>query len=341
MKPTAKTGMLLGKFMPPHLGHVYLGDFAKNFVEDLTIVVGTIAAEPISGKLRFEWMRSLFPGVRVVHLDEELPQEPSQHPDFWALWTDALTRILPHPPEVVFASESYGHKLAEVLGARFVPVDPGRRIRQVSGTAVRNDPFTNWDLIPPPVRASYARRVCIFGPESTGKSTLTQLLGDHFQTVAVSEYARTLLEEKGGELHENDLPDIARGQIASEEALAPYANKILFTDTDALTTSIWSDFLYHRTDPWIRAEAAQREYDLYLLTDVDVPWVGDCVRYLPNNRTDFLAKCEEALISRNRPYIKLSGSWDERFRAAVAACGALLASPSLSARAAKAFANKT
>lgn len=320
MSLPAKTGMLLGKFMPPHLGHVYLADFALHFVSDLTIVVGTLDREPIPGKLRYQWMRSLFPDARVLHLDEDLPQEPTEHPDFWRIWTDTLLRILPCKPDVVFASESYGHKLAEVLGARYIPADPARSIRKISGTAVRNDPYGNWDLLPPPVRAWYARRVCIFGPESTGKSTLTLRLADQFGTVAVPEFARTLLESKGGKLDEADLIDIARGQIASEDALAPYANKILFADTDALTTCIWSDFLFHRTDEWITEQAKKRSYDLYLLTDADVPWVEDPVRYLPNDRLNFMEKCEAALVSGNRPYVKLSGSWDERFRKAVAAC---------------------
>ncbi len=327
MTRSYRTGMLLGKFLPPHLGHVYLADFARRFVDDLTIVVGSLSSEPIPGKLRFAWMQSLFPHVRVVHLDEELPQEPAEHPDFWNIWRNALTAILPHSPDVVFASESYGHKLAEVLGARFIPVDPGRHIRSVSGTAVRGNPFEFWDLIPPPVRAWYVRRVCIFGPESTGKSTLTRNLAAHFETLAIPEYARTLLESKGGHLDEADLPDIARGQIASEDSLAPSANKILFADTDALSTTIWSDFLYHRTDPWLQTEAERRDYDLYLLTDADVPWVRDSVRYLPDDRTNFFRKCEEALQARGRRYIKVSGSWDQRFETAVRACSELMTEP--------------
>lgn len=311
--------MLLGKFLPPHYGHVYLGDFARHFVKDLTIVVGTLQREPIPGALRFEWMKQLFPGVNVVHLDEELPQAPSEHPDFWRLWQDALQRILPCRPDVVFASEPYGQKLSEVLGGRFMPVNPARSIRRVSGTAVREDPFKHWDLIPPPVRAYYAKRVCIFGPESTGKSTLAQNLATHFQTLTVPEYARTLLEWREGKLHEADLPDIARGQAASEDALAPYTNRILFADTDPLATCVWSEFLYGRTDPTITALARSRHADLYLLTDVDVPWMPDLVRYLPEDRTNFLDRCEQALIREGRRYVKISGTWAERFERAVKA----------------------
>src|SRR5687768_9683832 len=79
----AGSGMLLGKFMPPHLGHVYLCEFARSYVRDLTIIVGTLPSEPIPGELRYAWMKELFPDVRVVHLAEELPQYPHEHPDFW------------------------------------------------------------------------------------------------------------------------------------------------------------------------------------------------------------------------------------------------------------------
>lgn len=69
-------GMVLGKFMPPHAGHVYLCEFARRWVDELTIVVGSTAAEPIPGAQRVAWMRELFPFDRVVHLANENPQRP-------------------------------------------------------------------------------------------------------------------------------------------------------------------------------------------------------------------------------------------------------------------------
>ncbi len=321
-RPT--TGMVLGKFMPPHLGHVYLVEFARNYVAQLTVVVGTLRAEPIPGELRFRWMRELFPDVNVVHLTDENPQEPKEHPDFWRIWHDSLMRVLPGRPDFVFASEDYGWKLAEVLSARFVPVDRARGVMPVSGTAVRRDPLGNWQYLPRCVRPYFVKRVCVFGPESTGKSTLTQQLAEHFQTVAVPEYARTLQEAQNNDLSPDDIPRIARGQIASEEALARAANRVLICDTDVLTTTIWSDVLYGSCPQWIRDEAERRTYDLYLLTDVDVPWVPDPLRYLPENRHDFHALCERALRNRGRPCVKLSGDWERRFRDACRAIEQLL-----------------
>jgi len=321
------TGMVLGKFMPPHAGHVHLVDFARAFVDDLTVVVGTLAREPIPGPLRYGWMRELFPDVRVVHLTDENPQDPSEHAEFWPIWRASLLRVLPKAPDYVFASDAYGAKLAEVLGARFIPVDPARSAVPISGTLVRADPLAHWDHLPRPVRPYFVKRVCVFGPESCGKSTLAQRLAAHFRTVHVPEFARTWLEAAGGRVTREDMLLIARGQLAAEDALAREANRLLFCDTDALTTAIWSEALFGACDPAIHARANERTYALHLLLDADVPWVADPVRYLQNDRRAFFERCEAALCHDHRPYVVLRGDWEARFRAAVAAVEPLLTQP--------------
>jgi len=315
--------MLLGKFLPPHLGHAYLCDFAQNFVDDLDIVVGTLEREPIPGALRYGWMQQMFPEANVLHLDEDLPQEPSEHPQFWAIWKRALLEILPAKPDFVFASETYGQPLADILDATFIPVDRARGIRPVSGTAIRDDPFGNWEFIPPAVRPYFVKTVCVFGPESTGKSTLNRDLASTFETIGVPEYARTYLEERGAELTESDLLPIARGQVASQRALAPHANRILVTDTDALLTTVWADFLHGRCDPQVQELAKSHRADLYLLTKPDVPWVPDPVRYLPENRGDFFERCRDALDRIGAPYVIIEGTWEQRKSKAIQAVNRL------------------
>ena len=315
------TGMLLGKFLPPHLGHVFLGEFAARYVDRLTVVVCSLAREPISGELRFRWMRELFPFENVVHLTDELPQDPSEHPDFWNLWRTALQRVLPAKPDCVFASEQYGWRLAEELGATFVPVNAARDAVPISGTAIRTDPMANWQYIPRCVRPYFVKRVCVFGPESTGKTTLCRKLADHFRTAWVPEYARTLLEARGGDVRYEDMEPIARGHIASEDALSRNAHRVLFSDTDALATLIWSDTLFGRVPDFVREQAETRAADLYLLCAPDVPWVGDAVRYLPDGGRAFFERCEHELKARGRNYVVIRGSWDERFAAAAAAVG--------------------
>src|SRR5262249_28115376 len=136
---------------------------------------------------------------------DENPQYPEEHPDFWSIWKDSLLRVLPEPPDLVFASESYGARLAEILGARFVPVDLARSAVPISGTLIRSDPFKHWRFLPPCVRAHYALRVCVFGPKSTGKSTLARTLAERYETEWVPEYARTLIEANHGSVAFEDM----------------------------------------------------------------------------------------------------------------------------------------
>jgi len=144
-----KLGFLLGKFMPPHNGHVFLCEFARQYVDRLIILVGSLPTEPIPGELRFKWMKELFPDCDVVWTNEILPQEPTGPDDeeFWKIWkrvcNDAMRSAQGDnwtTPDVVFASEDYGHRLAKELNAEFVPVDMTRTAVPSSGTMMRSEP---------------------------------------------------------------------------------------------------------------------------------------------------------------------------------------------------------
>jgi len=299
-------GLVLGKFLPPHAGHVHLIETARRQCDELSIVVGTLAREPIAGALRAQWMRALFPELpelHVLHLTDENPQHPSEHPRFWDIWRESLLTILPAPPDVVFTSDAYGARLAEVLGARWAPVDPARATVPVSGTAIRSDPLAHWRYLPAPVRAHYARRISVFGPESTGKSTLAAALAARLGTACVPEYARAFLEARGGAAPTRaDLDAIAAGQAATEDALAPACNGTLICDTDPLLTAVWRAALFGEPMP-----LPPRRYELTLLCDVDLPWVGDPVRYLPDDRGGFFERCVAALRAADRRYVVIRG----------------------------------
>jgi len=316
-------GLVLGKFMPPHAGHLYLTGFAQGMVDELTIVVGTLAAEPIPGALRARWMRELHPRAQVLHLEDENPQDPSEHPDFWGIWRRSLRRILPELPDFVVASEPYGARLAAELGARFIPVDLRRQALPISGTAIRAAPLDHWRYLPPCVRAYFALRVSVFGPESTGKSTLAAALAGRYRTSVVPEYARTWLEGRGGECTAEDMPIIARGQRAAEDALARSARGLLVCDTDPLATPIWSEVLFGEVGPGV-VEDSPGDYALTLLLDVDVPFVDDPVRYVSGRRREFFDRCVTALDRAGRRVVILRGDWQERWRSACAAVDALL-----------------
>lgn len=315
----AGTGLILGKFMPPTLGHQFLVDFGRHYARELHVLVCTRECEPIPGPLRWHWMQEMFPhpNVSLAHVTDDLPQEPKDHPQFWDIWRDLVNRHVPQGVDYVFACEDYGFPLADVLGAKYIPVDRARELVPISATAIRQDPIANWRFLPPCVRPYYVKRVCLFGPESTGKTTLASQLGRHYGTVWVGEHARPLLDHKDGVCDEADIPFIVRGQTAAEESLARQADRVLVCDTDPLLTCVWSDFLFGSCPQWLRDLARNRHYDLYLLMDIDVPWVDDGQRYLADSRSDFFARCKESLDALNRPYVTLSGGWQERFDQAV------------------------
>ena len=317
-------GLVLGKFMPPHQGHQWLCDFARAYVDELAIVVGTMPNEPIDGGLRHSWMQELFPDCRVLHLHETLPQLPEEAESveaFWEIWRTRLQALLPWPVDYVFASEAYGQNLATELGAEFIPVE--RQSIPVSGTAIRQDPMRHWNALPACVRPYYVRRICLFGPESCGKSTLARQLACHFATVHVPEYAQILLTHQQGELTETDLGRIARGQLAAEAALARQAHRLLFCDTDLLTTVLWSQELYGQVMPWIEAKATQQSYDLTLLCAPDVPWEDEVHRLRPHTREAFFERCVQILTEHQRHYTVLHGSWQTRWEQALSAIEAL------------------
>lgn len=318
------SGLVLGKFYPPHRGHQLLVSFAQAYVDELTVLVETNRLETIPGIQRFTWMKELFPRARVLHLTDENPQSPDEHPDFWNIWLRSIRKHLAVGPDYVFASEEYGEPLAKILGATFIPCNIGRDIVPISGTAVRADPLGNWEYLPEIVRPYFLKRVCIVGGESSGKSTLAQALASEFNTKHVPEYARIYLERRGGLCEKGDMVPIARGQIALETALAREANRILFSDTDALLSQVWSQFLFNEVSDELQALADRQRFDLYLLLTPDLPWVADSVRYLPNQRQEFFDFCRHLLDNTKRPYVVISGSGDERLKNAIEALRAIL-----------------
>ena len=322
--PRFRRGMILGKFMPPTQGHRYLAGFTARLCDRLTVLVCSKPGQSIPGHCRAAWMRDMLPHCDVVHIPDDLPDTPEEHPEFWKLWLAVIHRAVPGAIDLVCTSEDYGPELARRVGAAYLPVDRCRNGVPVSGTLMRADPYANWRHLPEAVRSWYCRRVVVFGPESTGKSTLAERLARHYGTVWVPEYARGYLDPKGGKCEQGDIAAIARGQAASEDELARQANRVLICDTDTVTTTIWSEVYYGGVEPWIRDLARERRHDLYLLCDIDVPWVDDTQRDMPQRREEFRDRCRAALEAHGRPYVWIRGDWETRFRTAVAAIDPLL-----------------
>lgn len=161
------------------------------------------------------------------------------------------------------------------------------------------------------------KRIAIIGPESTGKSTLSEDLARHFSSVWVPEYAREYLENLGRDYAESDLLEIAKGQVALEDKRAEEANGLLFCDTTLVVVKVWSEHKYGRCHPWILKEAERRFYDYFLLTDIDMPWEPDPLREHPHMREYFFNVYRNYLEGNRFPYLKVVGNRQERLSLAV------------------------
>lgn len=172
-------------------------------------------------------------------------------------------------------------------------------------------------------------KVVLFGPESTGKTTLAEQLANHYQTEWVPEFMRRYLEKKWEEKKEiivrEDLIPIAKGQLEFENEQAKKANKILFCDTNLLELKVYSEYYYDGYCPeFIRNEATKNKYHIYLLTYIDIPWTSDFLRDRPNNREEMFQLFENELKIQKFPYVIIKGSGEERFNRAKNAIDELL-----------------
>ena len=165
-------------------------------------------------------------------------------------------------------------------------------------------------------------KIALYGPESTGKTTLANQLADAFQTLWTPEFARDYLQQKWDSTQQvceyDDLLPIAIGQTKLENEAVEQANKILFCDTNLMVTKVFSEWYYQKCDPDLQKAAKKHKYDLFFLTDIDVPWEKDDLRDTPDHREVTFDFFEKALIDNQKPYIKLSGNKEERLQKAIA-----------------------
>lgn len=172
------------------------------------------------------------------------------------------------------------------------------------------------------------KKVVAIGPESTGKSTLCRQLADYYSTSWVPEYAREYLLQHGTTYSYDDLLTIAKGQVALEESyIQKSANApLLFIDTDQYVMKVWCDFVFGKHHPWIVDQIASRKYDLYLLCNIDLPWVKDELREYPDleSRQELYTIYKKILINQPVPWVTISGNNEERLQTAIRAVNDLL-----------------
>ncbi len=319
-------GLTVGKFYPPHKGHKHLIETARQQADHLIVVLAHHPSQTIPGEVRRAWLQEIHPDCDIRLVPDELDNDSEQ----WAKWTiDYLGRT----PDVVFTSEDYGPRYAELMGSRHVMVDRSRSTVPISATHIRRDAIANLDYLEACVRAYFVKRVVLIGAESTGKTTLAAMLADQFQTNWVPEYGREHWEKKVKGLKMSDpLPGwsdeefvhIAIEQQRRENLAARTANKVLVCDTNAFATGTWFERYRHLRHPQVDAIGRQDKVDLYLLTRPDVEFVQDGFRDGQLIRDWMHDRFSELLASTGVPTVLIEGPYDQRWATAQKAVQKLL-----------------
>jgi len=195
------------------------------------------------------------------------------------------------------------------------------------------------------------KKIAVIGPESTGKTTLCEQLAQRYNTLWCPEFAREYLLTHGMDYDYDDLLYIAKEQVAMEEEYirmtkgenkslqqqpnslittyhlpAGQAGSLLFIDTDLYVMKVWCEFVFGNCHQWILDQIVSRKYDLYLLCNIDLPWVKDELREYPDleNRAKLYAIYEDIMVNQSVPWVDISGDNDERLQKAITAVDALL-----------------
>jgi NadR type nicotinamide-nucleotide adenylyltransferase len=164
------------------------------------------------------------------------------------------------------------------------------------------------------------KKIVIIGPESTGKSTLSEQLATHYKTVWCPEFAREYLKANGTDYSFDDLLNIARGQVTLEDNFLHQAkNNFYFIDTDMYVMKVWCEVAFNNCHTWILKQIAASNYDLFLLCDTDLPWVKDDLREYPDLKTRrrLFNMYKDLLVNQRTKWAVISGNYAERLQVAL------------------------
>ncbi len=310
-------GLTLGKFAPLHQGHQFVIQTAITETEQVSVIIYDVPEiTPIPLTIRAHWINQLYPQVNIIQAWDgptevgDTPEIKQKHEQYIIeeLKISGITHF--------YSSEFYGEHISAALGARNRLVNPARDIIPISGTKIRENPFIFREFIHPIVYQDLITNVVFVGAPSTGKTTLAQKMAEEYQTVWMPEYGREYWEQHqvNRRLSLEQLVEIAEGHLERETALLYQANQYLFTDTNAITTFMFSRYYHQAALPRLieLAGLCQSRYDLCFLCDLDIPYENTWDRSGEVMRKIFHKQIIGDLLTRKIPFILLRGDLKSR-----------------------------
>lgn len=330
MTKNKTVGFIGGKFLPFHLGHVYVIIAASNLVDKLHVVVSSSknrdreicerdGMKYIPADVRLSWIgESLnnLDNVKVIHIEDDQWDEDYD----WEAGANMIKKAI-GPIDFVFSSEeSYGEHFKKYYpDSKHVVVDDKRKTVTISATEMRKKLYDNWDKLPNCVKSYFVKRVAIVGTESCGKSTLAKKLAKFYNTEWAHEVGRDYCERYSNLLTKDMFDKIAMEHYLLQVKKAGESNKVLFVDSEATITQYYLYMYFNGAKSDLIEEIIKlQDYDLIIYLEPDIPWVGDGLRFAGEEK--FRAKNNEKLKAmfseRGIDFVSIGGNYSERFNKA-------------------------
>lgn len=298
----------------PTTGHRDLVQFALNLdVENVWVYIQSRSSEPTDAYERFHAIKTSvhpmdFNRVYYAHSsDDDAPQNPEDHPDFWNYWADKVRANVTTSADIILVgSEGYGVPLAAALGCEFVPYDIARQVNPIKGEHVRDNILNGWEYILPNMRRALSLNATMFGQESVGKTTIADSVACSHDVLFLPEYAREYLETVGSDLTQQKMNRIASGQMALQStAYDMSVTPMIVQDTDLFSTIGYCRIGGYDLPDGIVGYANASKSDIYFLLPDDVPFEPNELRYGGDVRESSYQFWKDILDEYHLPYVEV------------------------------------
>lgn len=341
-----KCGIVPGRFLPPHRGHLNAILQASTKCEKLYVVVcenkGNVkqcldaGIKPMPIELRAKWLSeelSELDHIKVLMLDETKLDIP-EYPFGWESWSNALHDLVPDGDVIFGGEEDYKEGYTKYFpNVVYEIYDCNRTKYPISATKIRENPYKNWDYILGAARPHFAKKVLIIGTESCGKTTLTKMLAKTFHTSWAREEGRYYSTKYFGGNEDvfsiDDFFNIGWEQRQIEDHAFRNANKIVFCDTDAIITQYYCEMYMGEQNPKLEVFVDPNRYDLVIMMKPDVKWVDDGFRWNSDSEKRWALHEKLKKMYLDRGYsedkiIEVGGDYSERFNTTIEISEALI-----------------
>ncbi len=312
-----KRGLTLGKFAPFHKGHQLLIETAISEMDEVVVIIYDAPNETeVPLTVRSDWIKTLYPEVKVIEAWDgptevgDTREIQKKHEDY-ILHTLDISNV-----SAFYSSEFYGRHMSLALCAKNRPVDPDRKQVNISASKIRERPFKYRKYIDPYVYKDLITNIVFLGAPCTGKTTISKQMAEEYHTEWMPEYGREYWEknQKNRRLTIKQLEHIAINHLEKEKKKILKADNYLFTDTNAMTTFMFSLYYHGKASPLLHelASEASSRYDLVFLCDVDIPYDDTWDRSGDVKRKTFQKQIITDLNNRTLSYFLLYGNLEER-----------------------------